>query len=48
MFYIVESKDQLKKLLELRKGAAYVEVIPGNYSYHPKLTSTLLIYETIP
>ena len=44
MFYIVESKDQLKKLLELRNEAAYVEVIPGNYNYHPNLTSTLAVF----
>ena len=44
MFYIVETKDQLRKLLELRKEAMYVEVIPGNYNYHPRLTNSLAIY----
>ena len=44
MFYIVETKDQLRKLLELRKEAAYVEVIPGNYNYHPNLSNTLAVY----
>ena len=44
MFYIVETKEQLRELLELRKEAVYVEVIPGNYNFHPRLTNTLAIY----
>lgn len=44
MFYILETKEQLRKLLEHRHGGAYVEVIPGNYNYHPKLNSTLAVY----
>lgn len=44
MFYILETKEHLKRLLEKRKVPTYLEVIPGNDNYHPRLTSTLGVY----
>lgn len=44
MFYILETKEQLRKLLKHRRGGAYAELIPGNYFFHPNLNSTLAVY----
>ena len=44
MFSIVETKEELKRLLNFRKDPAYVELIPGNYNYHPRLTNCIGVY----
>ena len=44
MFYILETKEQLRKLLKHRRGGAYAVLIPGNYFFHPNLNSTLAVY----
>lgn len=44
MFYILETKEHLKELLQKRNTPTYLEVIPGNHNYHPRLTSTLGVY----
>jgi len=44
MNYVIETKEQLKKLLELRKEPSYAEIIPGNFNYHPRLTSPIAVY----
>lgn len=44
MFYIVEHQDKLDNLHRIVKQGAYVDVVPSNYLYHPKLTSTVAVY----
>ena len=44
MFYIIETKDQLRRLLSLRKEKTYLEVVSGNDNFHPSLTNTLAVY----
>jgi len=42
MFYIIEKKTQLEKLQNL--GNIFLNVIPNNNNYHPKLQTISLIY----
>jgi hypothetical protein len=42
MFYIIERKEQLAKLQDL--GDCFVNFIPLNNNFHPKLTNISLIY----
>ena len=44
MFYIVEQESKLESLERLARLGMYVEVIPTNFYYHPKLTSTVAVY----
>ena len=44
MFYIVEQDSKLKSLQRLSKLGLYVDVIPSNDLYHPKLSSTIAVY----
>lgn len=44
MFYIVEQESKLVSLERLARLGMYVEVIPSNFYYHPKLTSTVAVY----
>ena len=44
MFYIVEKEDKLESLERLSKLGVYVDVIPTNNLYHPKLTTTVAVY----
>ena len=44
MFYILESEKQLNRLQLLGRLGGYVQVIPSNFNYHPKLTSTIAVY----
>lgn len=44
MFYIVEQESKLESLERLVRLGAYVDVIPANSLYHPKLTSTVAVY----
>ena len=44
MFYILESEKQLNRLQLLGRLGGYVQVIPSNFDYHPKLTSTIAVY----
>ena len=44
MFYIVEQENKLDSLEKLIRLGAYVDVIPSNDLYHPKLTSTVAVY----
>ena len=44
MFYIVEQESKLVSLERLSRLGMYVEVIPTNFYYHPKLTSTVAVY----
>ena len=37
MFYIVEEDSKLENLKNLLKLGAFVEVIPDNFNYHPKV-----------
>tara|TARA_B100000963_G_scaffold169665_1_gene147599 strand:+ start:4292 stop:5623 length:1332 start_codon:yes stop_codon:yes gene_type:complete len=47
MFYIVEENSKLENLRNLLKLGAFVDVIPGHYSFHPKLTNTTALYVRI-
>ena len=44
MFYIVEQESKLESLEKLVRLGAYVDIIPTNSLYHPKLTSTVAVY----
>ena len=44
MFYIVEQESKLEVLERLSKLGLYIDIIPSNYNYHPKLTFTVAIY----
>ena len=44
MFYIVEEEDKLSQIESLVKLGCYVDIIPSNYHYHPKLSSTVAVY----
>lgn len=44
MFYIVEENSKLENLEKLIKLGCYVDIIPTNYNFHPKLTSTVAVY----
>ena len=44
MFYIVESEMQLEYICALGRNGCYIEVVPGNDNFHPKLTSTVALY----
>ena len=44
MFYIVEKESKLSSLENLIKLGCYVEVIPYNDYYHPKLNSAIAVY----
>lgn len=44
MFYIVEQESKLQSLEKLIRLGAYIDVIPTNDLYHPKLTSTVAVY----
>ena len=42
MFYIIERKEQLAKLQDL--GDCFINFIPLNNNFHPKLTDISVIY----
>ena len=44
MFYIVEEESKLEHLERLVRLGCYVDVIPSNSSFHPKLTTTTAVY----
>ena len=44
MFYIVEKESQLDRLEKLAKLGFYVDIIPSNNLYHPKLTTSIAAY----
>lgn len=44
MFYILEEESKLELLKSNSTEGVYVEVIPSNDNYHPRLTSTVAIY----
>lgn len=44
MFYIVETPDQVKRLLIFKEKDSYVEVTQASDSYHPKLSSPIALY----
>jgi len=44
VFYIVEKENCLNALQSLIKLGCFVDIIPSNYNYHPKLTSTVAVY----
>lgn len=44
MFYIVESEEYLQRLENFHSLGAYIEVIPQNSQFHPKLTGIAAIY----
>ena len=44
MFYLVEEEDKLIELERLVKLGCYVDIIPTNDYYHPKLSSTVAVY----
>ena len=44
MFYIVEEESKLQSLERLARLGMYVDIIPTNFYYHPKLTSTVAVY----
>ena len=44
MFYIVEQEEKLKYLENLVKLGCFVNVIPCDYNFHPKLTTTTAVY----
>ena len=37
MFYIIETDTQLERLQSFGRLGGYVDIIPTNYFYHPKL-----------
>ena len=41
MFYIIETDTQLERLQSFGRLGGYVDIVPTNYFYHPKLTSTV-------
>ena len=44
MFYIIETDTQLERLQSLGRLGGFVDIVPTNYYYHPKLTSTVAVY----
>jgi hypothetical protein len=44
MFYIVEEESKLEQLSNMLAQPCYLEVIPSNDNYHPKLTNTCAVY----
>jgi len=44
VFYIVEGESKFKSLENLLKLGCYVDVIPTNDLFHPKLSSTVAVY----
>lgn len=44
MFYIVESEEYLQRLENFHSLGAYIEVIPQNSQFHPRLTGIAAIY----
>ena len=44
MFYIVEQEEKLVSLEKLARLGLYVDIIPTNDLYHPKLSSTVAVY----
>ena len=44
MFYIIETDTQLERLQAIGRLGGYVDIIPSNYYYHPKLSSTIAVY----
>ena len=44
MFYIVEEESKLSSLEGLVKLGCYVDVIPANDFYHPRLNHTVAVY----
>ena len=44
MFYIIETDTQLERLQSFGRLGGYVDIVPSNYFYHPKLTSTVAVY----
>ena len=44
MFYIIETDTQLERLQSLGRLGGYVDIIPSNFYYHPKLTETVAVY----
>ena len=44
MFYIVEQEEKLLSLEKLARLGLYVDIIPTNDLYHPKLSSTVAVY----
>lgn len=44
MFYIVETDIQLDRLEKLGRLGGYVDIIPTNNNFHPKLTDTVAVY----
>lgn len=44
MFYILESEGHLNGLRQYFEKETFIEVIPGNYNYHPKLTHTTAVF----
>ena len=44
MFYIVEQEEKLINLERLSRLGMYVDVIPTNDNYHPKLNSCVAVY----
>lgn len=44
MFYIIETDTQLERLQALGRLGGYIDIVPTNFYYHPKLTSTVAVY----
>jgi hypothetical protein len=44
VFYIVEEESKLERLENLSGLGLYVDIIPANDLYHPKLNSTVAVY----
>ena len=44
MFYIVEDENKLNRLQNLLRLGCYIDIIPSDYNYHPKLTNTVAVY----
>ena len=44
MFYIIEKNNSLDAIEKLIRLGCYVDIIPTNFNYHPKLTSTVAVY----
>lgn len=44
MFYIIETETQLNKLTHYSDKSMYVDIIPSNYQYHPRLNDPVSMY----
>jgi hypothetical protein len=44
VFYIIEKNNSLDAIQKLIRLGCYVDIIPTNFNYHPKLTSTVAVY----